>query len=65
MKVVKFSSIDHPTFEIPENLKEQTGWYESNTVFPLTSAESQISASPLISAAPLYAGLIRIVTIFY
>lgn len=65
MKVVKFCSIHHPTFETPGNLKEQPGWYKSNAIFPVTSAESQITASPLVSAAPLYAGLITMVNIFY
>ena len=41
-----------------------------NTVFPLIRATPldihiQISASPLISAAPLNTALIKIVTIFY
>ena len=35
------------------------------TVFPLISAKSQKSASPLTRAAPPNAALIRIVTIFY
>ena len=46
------------------------GVYVSYTVFPLISAGPQISAALLcdhieISAAPLNAALIKIVTIFY
>ena len=51
-------------------------YFKTSTVFPLISAGSQISiapsgihveitASPRISAAPLNAALIKIVTIFY
>ena len=53
-----------------------TKYYNIRTVFPLISAGYQMSAAPLgihieisasllISAADLYAALIRIATIFY
>ena len=55
---------------LPDYLSVSYDYDPTLTVFPLISAGPQISAAPLgilieISASPLNAALIRIVTIFY
>ena len=57
IRILRLTEIS--AYRISSNKRRTFGYSHRNKRFPL------ISASPLISAAPLNTGLIRIVTIFY